>query len=241
MSAAPAAAARPILFVGDIQGCARELALLLKRAGFRAGEHRLLPVGDTINRGPDSPGVLQCLRDAGAEPILGNHELSLLELYRSGQLPAWAGAPLSARVQLLRAGRWEAAMEEIAAWPLLRAGPDWIAVHAGLHPRLPPEATEPAFLTEVRWCDAEGRRPQGVPKGRLEPPPGYQPWYAFYRGARTVVFGHWAQRGLVHEGRVRGLDSGCVYGGQLSGLWWPEQRLVQVDALETYRPVHREG
>jgi bis(5'-nucleosyl)-tetraphosphatase (symmetrical) len=233
----PAADDRPLLFVGDIQGCLRELELLLAKAGFQAGAHRLLPVGDAINRGPDAPGVLECLRACGAEPIQGNHERGLLEVWRSGVVPRWARGEGSAYVQLTRAGQWEPAMAEIAAWPLVREGTDWIAVHAGLHPRLPPQSTDPAFLTEVRWCDAQGRRPTDVPKAQLEPPPGYRPWYAFYHGPRTVVFGHWAQRGLIVEGRVRGLDTGCVYGGRLTALWWPEQRLVQVDALRTYRPV----
>jgi bis(5'-nucleosyl)-tetraphosphatase (symmetrical) len=235
--AAPTADPRPILFVGDVQGCVRELELLLERAGFRPGAHRLLPVGDTINRGPDAPGVLELLHASGAEPIQGNHERGLLEIVRSGVVPRWAQARHSAYVQLRRAGRWEAAMAEIAAWPLVREGADWIMVHAGLHPVLAPAQTDAAFLTEVRWCDAEGRRPEGIPKAQLEPPPGYRPWYEFYRGARRVVFGHWAQRGLIVEGRVRGLDTGCVYGGRLSGLWWPEDRLVQVDALQVYRPV----
>ena len=39
------------------------------------------------------------------------------------------------------------------------------------------------------------------------------------------------------EGKSRGLDTGCVYGGRLTGLWWPEDALVQVDALANYRPV----
>ncbi|HKI98895.1 MAG TPA: metallophosphoesterase [bacterium] len=239
MTVPPQAAAdpRPILFVGDIQGCVRELDALLARAGFRPGEHRLLPVGDTINRGPDAVGVLERLRACGAEPILGNHERGLLEIWRTGHAPAWAHGEHSAYVQLVRAGRWEAAMAEIAGWPLVREGPDWIAVHAGLHPHLPPQATGADFLTEVRWCDAQGRRPEGASKAHLDPPPGYRPWYAFYRGTRIVVFGHWAQRGLIIEGRVRGLDTGCVYGGRLTGLWWPEARLVQVDALRTYRAV----
>lgn len=228
---------RPILFVGDIQGCARELELLLERAGFRPGRHRLLPLGDVINRGPDSPGALRLLEEAGAEPILGNHELGLLEIRSSGRVPDWARQPHSAYVQLQAAGRWEQAMAAIAAWPLVREGPDWIAVHAGLHPRLPWQETAPWFLTEVRFCDAAGRRPHGVPKGQLEPPPGFAPWFEHCREQRTVFFGHWARRGLVLRRRQRGLDTGCVYGGRLTGLWWPQGRLVQVPALEIYRPV----
>lgn len=226
-----------MLFVGDIQGCRDELERLLALAGFRPGAHRLLPLGDTVNRGPDSPGVLALLAACGAEPILGNHERALLEIRQGGTVPEWAEAPHSAYAQLLRVGRWEEALAEMAAWPLVREGRDWLAVHAGLHPHLAPRETPADFLTEVRWCDAQGRRPDPEPKEHIEPPPGYRPWYEFYRGERTVVFGHWAQRGLIREGRVWGLDTGCVYGGRLTGLWWPECRLVQVDAARAYRPV----
>ena len=228
---------RPVFFVGDIQGCALELDLLLERAGFRPETHRLVPVGDTINRGPDAPGVLDRLEQAAAEPILGNHERALIDIHYSEYVPPWGESPRSAYAQLMAAGRWETEIKRIALWPLWCEGPDWIAVHAGLHPIRRPADTHPAFLTEVRFCDEVGGLPEHVPKGTLDSPEGFKPWYDHYTGKKTVIFGHWAQRGLVREERSRGLDTGCVYGGQLSGLWWPEDKLVQVDALKNYRPV----
>ncbi len=233
---------RPVFFVGDIQGCARELELLLERAGFRPKAHRLIPVGDTINRGPDAPGVLDRLEQAGAEPILGNHERALIDILYSGYVPPWAESPRSAYAQLTAAGRWEAEIRRIALWPYWREssgreGPGWIAVHAGHHPLRRPADTHPAFLTEVRFCDEVGGQPSHVPKGTLEAPDGFKPWFDHYTGKKTVIFGHWAQRGLVRNEKSRGLDTGCVYGGRLTGLWWPEDTVVQVDALKTYRPV----
>ncbi len=219
---------RPILFVGDIQGCAREFALLLERAEFRPGAHRLLPVGDTINRGPEAPGVLKLLRDTDAEPIVGNHELALLELGNGGLSAKLANNPGSAARQLREAGLWEWAVAWMRAWPHARVGPDWLAVHAGLHPRLPVDQTAPDYLANVRYCNEDGVRP-AFPDGNVkDDPPGFRPWYAHYQGGRTVMFGHWARRGLVRQNRVRGLDSGCVYGGALTGLWWPDDRIVQV-------------
>jgi len=221
----------PILFVGDIQGCAADLARLLERARFDPARHLLIPLGDTVNRGPDAPGVLRLLREAGARPILGNHERALLGLTQRTDLPAWARGPGSACDQLRRAGQWEQALEWMGAWPLLARGAGWIAVHAGLHPCLAPEATPAEFLTTVRWCTAEGELPPKGTKQTAQPAPGFAPWHAFYRGRDTVLFGHWARQGLWVRERLRGLDSGCVYGGILSGVWWPEDRLVQVEAL----------
>ncbi|MEE8435843.1 MAG: metallophosphoesterase, partial [bacterium] len=139
---------RPVFFVGDIQGCARELELLLERAGFRPKAHRLIPVGDTINRGPDAPGVLDRLEQAGAEPILGNHERALIDILYSGYVPPWAESPRSAYAQLTAAERWEAEIRRIAQWPLWREGPDWIAVHAGHHPIRRPADVSPGGLPD---------------------------------------------------------------------------------------------
>ena len=59
--------------------------------------------------------------------------------------------------------------------------------------------------------------------------PPYRPWDDFYRGDKRVVFGHWARRGLVVQKHCIGLDTGCVYGGQLSAWIAEEDRVVQVD------------
>lgn len=230
---------RPILFIGDIQGCAEELALLLAQEHFDPAKHRLIPVGDTINRGPDAPGVLKLLREYRAEPILGNHELHLLDLADSGHQPSAEDKPGSAARQFWAVGQWPSALEWIRQWPNARSGPGWVAVHAGVHPRLSVEDTPPGYLAYVRYCTPEGDRPTEADGNVDEPPPGYAPWYTRYRGEAIVIYGHWARQGLHIEGRVRGLDSGCVYGGQLTGLWWPEDRLVQVASRQPPRPLQQ--
>ena len=226
--------ARPILFVGDIQGCAEELLALLDHARFRPGKHRLIPVGDTVNRGPDAPAVLRCLRDMSAEPILGNHERHLLAVAEGRTWPEQRREG-SAIAQLQEAGGLERAADWIRTWPYVREDGGWIAVHAGLHPVQPPARTDADFLTEVRYCTETGERPQGGDGKLFEAPPGFRPWHAFYRGARIVVFGHWARQGLHVRGPLRGLDTGCVYGGQLTGWWWPDDVIVQVPSRQPYR------
>ena len=226
-----------IFFVGDIQGCAEELALLLTRAEFVPGLHRLIPLGDTVNRGPDAPGVLRLLELAGAEPIQGNHERALLRIGQNVDPPAWALREGSAWRQLHEAGMWEMALRQFAHWPLFRRGPGWIAVHAGLHPRHPPEQTDPEFLTTVRWCDETGQTPEGVHGDQEQGPEGFSPWHGHYRGSDAVIFGHWARQGLVERPGLWGLDTGCVYGRELTGLWWPQGRLVSVKAHRAYQSV----
>lgn len=199
------------IFVGDIQGCREPLERLLAAVGFVAGSDRLLPCGDLVNKGPDSPGTVALLMEVGAEPVLGNHDLHVLSRQK-----------LSDRRQL----------EWLRSQPFVRVFDDVVMVHAGLHPSwdeahlLQLDEQERDYVVNVRYCAADGSRPK-----EDWPPPGppYRPWDDFYRGTKRVVFGHWARRGLVVEKHCVGLDTGCVYGGKLSAWIAEEDRIVQVD------------
>ena len=200
------------IFVGDIQGCRSELEALLREVDFRPGVDVLHPVGDVVNKGPDSAGVLRILREIDAQPVLGNHDVRWL---RNGRLADPADHD------------W------LAAQPYVRVFPDLIMVHAGLHPDwteadlvdLAPAQVE--FAITVRYCDAAGNRPAA---DWPPPPPPYRPWHEHYRGDKTVVFGHWARQGLFRGPRVIGLDSGCCYGKELSAWIAEEDRIVQIPA-----------
>jgi bis(5'-nucleosyl)-tetraphosphatase (symmetrical) len=205
------------IFVGDIQGCREPLERLLAAVAFRSGHDRLLPVGDLVNKGPDSPGTLALLRQLGAEPVLGNHDLHWLAKQKAADpgLRAW-----------------------LQSQPIVREFDDVVMVHAGLHPHwddgrlavLTPDEVD--YAINVRYCDDDGNQP---PDDWPPPGPPFRPWDDFYRGRRRVVFGHWARRGLVVRPQCVGLDTGCVYGGKLSAWIAEEDRIVQVDGW------HRDG
>ena len=206
------------IFIGDIQGCLEPLERLLVAVGFDAARDTLYPVGDLVNKGPDSIGVLRRLRDLGAMPVLGNHDLSWL---RKGRV---VGQGLE---------RW------LREQPIVRTFDDIILVHAGLHPhwtdahleRLKKDDVD--FAVTVRYCDPDGRRPAS---DWPVPGPPFRPWDEFLKLRRRVVFGHWARRGLDCTAKVVGLDSGCVYGGPLSAWIAEEDRIVQVPGLTTASP-----
>lgn len=201
------------IFLGDIQGCLEPLQRLLAAAGYVRGRDRLHPVGDMVNKGPDSEGVLRQLIDLDAEPVLGNHDLW------------WLAQGLPADPALRG---W------LERQPIARLFPDVLLIHAGVHPHWSEEhvvelrGAEIEFATNVRYCTADGERPTS---DWPPPPPPFLPWDAFYHGRRRVVFGHWARRGLTRTDKVIGLDTGCVYGGRLSAWIAEEDRLVQVPGL----------
>jgi hypothetical protein len=82
-------------------------------------------------------------------------------------------------------------------------------VHAGIVPGLSLAEQDPWALMHMRSLDAQGR-----PSAEL----GEESWAFSLRGPLHVVFGHSAQRGLQLLEFATGLDSGCVYGGSLTGL-----------------------
>jgi diadenosine tetraphosphatase ApaH/serine/threonine PP2A family protein phosphatase len=109
--------------------------------------------------------------------------------------------------------------------PLAIEGPGWIAIHAGLHPGRGLEGTTRQHaLTLRRWPDdTDSRHPF---------------WWELYRGPDLVVYGHDAVRGLVdRRPHTLGLDTGCVYGGALTGYLMEEDRLVSVPARRVYHDV----
>jgi len=231
------------IFVGDIQGCRDELERLLEAVRFDPAVDRLEPVGDLVNRGPDSLGTLRLARELGAGGVLGNHDLHLLRA-AAGTRPL---GPRDTLDEVLAADDRVELLTWLAERPFARAWGDVLLVHAGLDPRwkdpvlalagLDPLAPHPDsdFATRVRYCAPDGARPESDWPPPSPPfAPWHEQWFATRDERRTLVFGHWARAGLVVGERLRGLDSGCVWGGRLTAWIAEEDRLVQVDATRTW-------
>ena len=216
------------IFVGDVQGCRAELERLLEAVRFDPAQDQLQPVGDLVNRGPDSVGTLRLVRSVGGGGVLGNHDVHLLRVACGRR----SLRPNDTFGDVLEAPDRDVLLQWLAERPFFRdLGGIWL-VHAGLHPqwdeprllRLGP--AEQDYAVNVRYCDAAGNRPAAD-----WPPPGppFQPWDDFYAGSKHVIFGHWARRGLVVRPQCVGLDTGCVYGGKLSAWIAEADCIVQVD------------
>lgn len=231
------------IFIGDIQGCLRELEALLRAVEFVPGRDELHPAGDLVNRGPDSLGTVRLLRDLAAGGVAGNHDAHLLAI-AAGRTAPKDGDTIA---DILDAPDGAELLDWLGARPLLRAWDDVLLVHAGLNPAwddpaaalagLDARSDDPRaqFATHVRYCDPAGTRP---PRDHPPPPPPFAPWWEHYRARRmemrVLVWGHWARRGLVASAGLRGLDTGCVWGGSLTAWIAEEDRLVSTPALRVY-------
>lgn len=234
--------------VGDIQGCLRELETLLEAIRFDAGRDELWCLGDLVNKGPDSLGVLRLWRDLGGRGVIGNHDVAALLSYsgkRKKPMPTLErlfGAPdaeeLLARLRTLPA---------LAYLPGVGVGPDCWLVHAGLHPAWTDlreqrhlldcsshddrwlRSPDVTFAVNVRCCTPDGQRSRHTgPPGSCSAP--YRPWDELSSASALVVHGHWATRGYYRGAKTMGLDSGCVYGGKLTAWCQDEDRIVQIRA-----------
>jgi len=205
------------LFIGDVHGCLDELRALIRKAALTPAD-RVVLLGDLVAKGPDSVGVVQFVREHGYASVMGNHEAHVLR--------AWDGEHAAIKEALGEDGRaW------LAARPLfLRIEPlDVIAVHAGVVPGIPLEQQEREHLLTMRSI-----RPDGT--GSKRPREG-TPWAQHWKGPGHVIFGHDAIRGLQRLPMATGLDTGCAYGRELTGLLLPEGRLISVPAKRAYVSV----
>lgn len=208
------------LFVGDVHGCAIALEGLVSAAK----PDRIVLLGDLFTKGPDPLGVWERIVDWKPDCILGNHDEKLLAIW---------DVPGGSRAHATRRQLPEAARDYMAALPLFwhgtHANRAIVAVHAGLHPQLGEAGTPPGMAILLRrWPDDLDLT--------------HPFWWQLWKGPERVMYGHDAMRGLqVHPDSV-GLDTGCCYGGALSGFLLEEDRVIQVDTsgciIEPPRSFH---
>jgi hypothetical protein len=227
------------VIVGDVHGCLDELLALVARCGDPA-DTRYVMVGDLVAKGPDSQGVVQWARESAAGAVLGNHDAHVLKLRQEDKDADKDARPKAHHVEVARSLK-------NADWDWLEARPLWLAVdaerdfdpdredashlvvHGGLVPGVPIDKQERVYLLNLRSINDKG-----LPTKKIEG----APWASLWRGPPHVVFGHDAVRGLQRHKWATGLDTGCVYGRQLTALVLPEHRLVSVPAKRAYAPMN---
>jgi bis(5'-nucleosyl)-tetraphosphatase (symmetrical) len=97
-------------------------------------------------------------------------------------------------------------------------------------------------LTRLRFVAVDGTMDFTVKEGAAAAPAGHVPWFDHpLRATRgtPVVFGHWSTLGLLNRPDAVCLDTGCVWGGALTAMRWPDRRLLQVPCPRIRDPHRR--
>lgn len=242
----------PFDIIGDVHGCYQELRALLAELGWTVSGTREQPevvappgrraifLGDLVDRGPDSPGVLRLVMHMHAQGLAlvipGNHEVKLKKALDGAQVRPTHGlaetlAQLAAEpdVEALKArvSRW---IDGLVSHYVLDDG-RLVVAHAGLSEELQGRAS--ARVREFAlYGDTTGETDEfGLPVR--------YPWAREYRGRAAVVYGHTPVPEAEWLNGTLCLDTGCVFGGKLTALRWPEKVLVEVPAERTYYEPHR--
>ncbi|MFF5084675.1 polynucleotide kinase-phosphatase [Actinoplanes sp. NPDC000266] len=241
----------PFDIIGDVHGCRAELETLLERLGYvltRDSEGRPVTaahpegrtavfVGDLVDRGPDSPGVLRLVMgmvaDGAALCVPGNHEQKLARKLNGRKVQLTHGLPetleqLSAEPEEFVA-RAKTFIEGLVSHYVLDGG-RLVVAHAGLK-----EAYQGRTSGRVRSFALYGETTGETDEYGL---PVRYPWARDYRGSAAVVYGHTPTPKPEWINNTICLDTGCVFGGALTALRWPSRELVSVPAeREHYAPV----
>ncbi|MET9594240.1 polynucleotide kinase-phosphatase [Streptomyces sp. NPDC006516] len=247
----------PFDIIGDIHGCSSELDTLLHKLGYKDGAHpegrTAVFVGDLVDRGPDSPGVLRRVMSMVAEGnalcVPGNHE-NKLGRYLKGRKVQHTHGLAETIEQLEREDaehpefRREVAefIDGLVSHYVLDEG-RLVVCHAGL-PEKYHGRTSGRVRSHALYGDTTGETDEfGLPVR--------YPWAEDYRGRAAVVYGHTPVPTTSWVNNTLCLDTGAVFGGKMTALRWPEREIVDVPAervwyeptkpLVTEAPGGREG
>ncbi|MCQ4045867.1 polynucleotide kinase-phosphatase [Streptantibioticus rubrisoli] len=241
----------PFDIVGDVHGCRAELTELLGELGYElrydavgrpvGAAHPLgrtaVFVGDLVDRGPDSPGVLRLVMgmvaDGDALCVSGNHENKLARHLKGRQVRLTHGlAETVAQLAEAEPGFTDRAGEFIGSLVshYVLDGGALVVCHAGLPERYHGR-TSGRVRSFAMYGDTTGETDEyGLPVR--------YPWAEEYRGRAAVVYGHTPVPRATWLNNTICLDTACVFGGKLTALRWPERELVEVPAQRVwYEPV----
>jgi protein phosphatase len=233
----------PFDVIGDVHGCLAELDELLDLLGYGPADQRgarshpagrrAILLGDLVDRGPDVPGVLRramaMVAAGSALAVPGNHDVKLVRRLRGRDVKVNHG--LAESLEQLEGESEpfrEAAvsfLDGLVSHYVLDDG-DLVVAHAGLKQEMQGRGSR-AVRAFALFGETTGETDEfGLPV-RFD-------WASEYRGPASVVYGHTPVPEAEWLNRTINIDTGCVFGGRLTALRWPERELVSVAARRTY-------
>jgi protein phosphatase len=233
----------PFDVIGDVHGCSDELRELLVRLGYTLPEaarpvghpqgRTLVFLGDVVDRGPGIVEVLRLVMDAvqagSALCVIGNHEWKLVRALWGRNVKIGHGLAET----LAQLGREpEAFRERVARFieglpsHFVLDGGRLVVAHGGLKEHMHGKDSE-QIRAFAMYGDTTGEFDAWGMPVRLD-------WAEHYRGKAAVVYGHTPVHEPEWQNNTINIDTGCVFGGRLTALRYPERELVSVQAKEEY-------
>ncbi|MFC9316709.1 polynucleotide kinase-phosphatase [Streptomyces nigra] len=238
----------PFDIIGDVHGCASELEALLGKLGYVDGVHpegrTAVFVGDLVDRGPDSPGVLRrvmaMVESGNALCVPGNHENKYGRHLKGRKVQHTHGLAETIEQMEGESEEFRAEVREfidgLVSHYVLDGG-RLVVCHAGL-PEKYHGRTSGRVRSHALYGDTTGETDEfGLPVR--------YPWAEDYRGRAAVVYGHTPVPEATWLNNTICLDTGAVFGGKLTALRWPERELLDVPAEQVWyepaRPLRTEA
>jgi protein phosphatase len=232
----------PFDIIGDVHGCCDELEQLLLQLGYERngdgpwthpGGRKAIFVGDLVDRGPrivDTLKTVMSMSAAGtALSVPGNHDIKLKRKLEGRDVTVSHGldrtlAELEQQTPEFRADV-QKFLDGLVSHYVFDDG-RLVVAHAGMKAEMQGRGS-----AKVRDFALFGETTGETDEFGL--PVRYN-WAAEYRGRASVVYGHTPVPEPEWLNRTINIDTGCVFGGNLTALRWPEKELVSVPALQTY-------
>ncbi|WP_431962657.1 polynucleotide kinase-phosphatase [Actinacidiphila sp. bgisy160] len=234
----------PFDIIGDVHGCSSELETLLGKLGYVDGVHpegrTAVFVGDLVDRGPDSPGVLRrvmgMVAAGSALCVPGNHENKLGRWLKGKKVQHTHGLAETIEQLEKEDARDPAFREQVREFieglvsHYVLDGGRLVVCHAGL-PEKYHGRTSGRVRSHALYGDTTGETDEfGLPVR--------YPWAEDYRGRAAVVYGHTPVPSTSWLNNTICLDTGAVFGGRMTALRWPEREIVDVPAERVwYEPA----
>ncbi len=240
----------PFDIVGDVHGCFDELRALLQELGYSIETvqgpdggarfdvapppgRKAVFLGDLVDRGPRTPDVLRLVMDmcaaGSALCVPGNHDVKLMRKLRGEEVRVAHGLAMSLE-QIANepkgfSERVVAFVDDLVSHYVLDGG-RLVVAHAGMKASMQGRGSG-----KVREFALFGETTGETDEYGL---PVRYAWAAEYRGEAHVVYGHTPAAKPEWLNRTVCIDTGCVFGGRLTALRWPEKQFVSVAAAREY-------
>jgi bis(5'-nucleosyl)-tetraphosphatase (symmetrical) len=213
-------------FIGDVHGCPEEFEEIIVKIYKQDPDAHIYSVGDVINKGPDTTGALDVVEKYQVNCICGNHELWFLAIMNRSR-SKWL--PQDWKFYEQFKGCTEKYLPLIQSWKTHIDFDDITLVHGGVVPGTRDlNQMDPWLSARIRYWDGTGEDLNN---------PANPPWDEVVKWDKTIVFGHWAARGLVNKNRFKGIDTGVVYGNELTAWCAEKDEFLQVKAKKQYLSI----